>query len=287
MTNQDSPTVGIGLPVYNNSKHLSKTLDSLINQTYSNIFIYLSDDCSNDGTDAICELYAEKDKRIQYSRNEINVGPYENHKKVLSLSTTDYFMFSRGHEILSLNLIEECVRVMEEDRSLAFAFARTVWIDEKDNIIPNKPIGYIDTRGFDVVTRCALGLWNNPNCFYGLARSEAIKSIRIFVQSMGSDQIMLFEMALIGAFAHVPSTTRYRRYIYSEETFRKRVEKYKTITFKKLNIIERIWPYARTPFELILSLKKSNISIKNKILILFVILFNSPLRYLVSVGKQL
>ena len=63
------PSVGIGLPVYNNAKHISKILDTLLNQSYTNIVIYLSDDCSDDGTDEICRSYAERDNRIEYSKN--------------------------------------------------------------------------------------------------------------------------------------------------------------------------------------------------------------------------
>ena len=55
MTNNRLPSVGIGLPVYNNARHVSKTLDSLLNQSYTNIVIYLSDDCSDDGTGEICQ----------------------------------------------------------------------------------------------------------------------------------------------------------------------------------------------------------------------------------------
>ncbi|MBW1672192.1 MAG: glycosyltransferase family 2 protein [Deltaproteobacteria bacterium] len=287
MSKSDVPSVGIGLPVYNNSKYLSKTLDSLLSQTYPNIIIYLSDDCSDDGTDDICQLYAKRDNRIKYSRNEKNIGANANNKKVLAVASTDYFMFARGHEILSPNHIGDCVRILEEDETVVLAFATTKWIDDDGNIIPNKPIGYFDTRGFDVVTRCALIFWGNHNCYYGLSRTNVMKSIRGNEDIIGGDMLSLFEKAILGSFAHVCSSVRYRRYNYSGETYQKRIQRYKTGTYKQLKAIDHIFPLARLPYHIFLSAIRSKVLLADKIKILFVVLFNAPLRYIVSRGKQL
>lgn len=287
MTPNALPSVGIGLPVYNNAKHLSKTLDSLLNQTYRNITVYLSDDCSDDGTGDICQRYAGKDNRIRFSRNERNMGANANHAKVLSLATTEYFMFARGHEVLSSNHIADCVRILEADETVVLAFATTQWIDDDDTVVVKKPIGYFDTRGFDVVTRCALVLWGNYECFYGLTRTKAMKSIRALEEIMASGVITLLEMALRGSFAHIRSSIRYRRYHYSSETYHQRIQRYKASTYRHLGAIDRILPFARLPYHLFLSVLKSNVSKGDKIRILLVVLFNAPLRYLVSRGKQL
>jgi len=287
MTNNSLPSVGIGLPVYNNAKYLSKTLDSLLNQTYPNITVYLSDDCSDDGTHDICESYAKKDDRIKYFRNEENLGANGNLEKVLSLASTNYFMFARGHEILSPDHIRDCVRILEEDKKVVLSFVTTQWIDETNKIISNKPIGYFDTRGFDVVTRCALVFWGRLECFYGLTRTEVMKSIRFSENIIANDLIMLLEMALIGSFAHVRSGVRYRRYHYSGETYRKRLQRYRTGAYRQLKTIDRFFPFARLPYHLYLSVMKSKVSASDKIKILLVVLFNAPLKYIVSRGKQL
>ena len=136
ITNGDQtlPSVGIGLPVYNNAKYLPTLLDSLLNQTYPNIIIYISDNCSNDGTESICARYVAKDKRIKYHRNTKNIGANANSRKVLSMATTEYFMFSRGHEILSENLVEECVKILEKEDDVVLAFCTTKWIDDDNNV---------------------------------------------------------------------------------------------------------------------------------------------------------
>lgn len=287
MSGNTQPSVGIGLPVYNNAKYLPKLLDSIVNQSYPHITVYLSDDCSSDGSAEICRDYAARDNRIEYSRNKENIGANLNNRKVLASASTEYFMFSRGHEILSLNLVEECLHTLEENQESVLAFATTKWIDEEDNLIPNKSIGYFDTRGFDVVTRCALVFWGNWDLYYGLSRTSVLRSIRANEEIIGNDVISLLEKALLGSFAHASSAVRYRRYLYSGETYEKRMQRYKTGTHKNLKGIDRIFPLARLPYHLLRSVLKSKLRPADKLKILFVILSNAPLRYIVSKGKQL
>ena len=57
--------VDILLATYNGEKYLEEQLDSILNQTYSNFRLLISDDCSEDNTKQILEKYKQKDNRIQ------------------------------------------------------------------------------------------------------------------------------------------------------------------------------------------------------------------------------
>ena len=60
------------VPVYNVEKYINECVDSLISQTYKNLEIILVNDGSNDKSGAICDDYAERDKRIKviHKQNE-------------------------------------------------------------------------------------------------------------------------------------------------------------------------------------------------------------------------
>lgn len=63
-------TISVIVPVYNVERYLRKCLDSIINQTYSNLEIILVDDGSTDSSGNICDEYAQKDARIKVVHKE-------------------------------------------------------------------------------------------------------------------------------------------------------------------------------------------------------------------------
>ena len=78
-TFSEKPLITIGFPVYNiDEKFLYTALDSLLNQSYTNFELLISDDCSTDSTSRICCEYAKKDSRIRYIRQKKNLGHLHN-----------------------------------------------------------------------------------------------------------------------------------------------------------------------------------------------------------------
>ena len=57
--------ISIIIPAYNASKYITRTLDSICNQTYKNLEIIVVDDGSSDNTLEICKKQSEKDNRIK------------------------------------------------------------------------------------------------------------------------------------------------------------------------------------------------------------------------------
>ena len=56
--------VSVVVPIYNVENYLEECIESILNQTYSNIEVILIDDGSTDGSGALCDEYKKKDKRI-------------------------------------------------------------------------------------------------------------------------------------------------------------------------------------------------------------------------------
>ena len=58
--------ISIITPIYNGQSFLQETIETVLNQSYSNWELLLIDDGSTDNSKAICETYCKKDKRIKY-----------------------------------------------------------------------------------------------------------------------------------------------------------------------------------------------------------------------------
>tara|TARA_B100001175_G_scaffold198647_1_gene168694 strand:+ start:443 stop:1144 length:702 start_codon:yes stop_codon:yes gene_type:complete len=78
------------MSTYNSEETVSKSIDSMLNQTYENIEILIVDDCSNDNTYKICENYSRTNENIFIYRNNKNIGLTKSLNKLLNHSKGTY-----------------------------------------------------------------------------------------------------------------------------------------------------------------------------------------------------
>ena len=74
----DKPKVSLGIPIFNESKYILETVNSLINQTYENVEIIAIDNNSDDKSFNILENLSKKDSRLKIFKNTKNIGMSEN-----------------------------------------------------------------------------------------------------------------------------------------------------------------------------------------------------------------
>lgn len=84
--------VTVVVPVYNMEEHVNKSVDSLLNQTYSNYEIILIDDGSTDGSGKICDDLAEKHTMIR-TVHKANGGLSSARNRGLEEATGEYIIF--------------------------------------------------------------------------------------------------------------------------------------------------------------------------------------------------
>lgn len=135
--------VDILLTSYNtNIQFLKEQIDSILNQTYKNFNLLISDDNSID-KELIKTLkeYEQKDKRIQLYLNNENKGFLKNFEYLLNKSTENYIMFSDHDDIWHKDKIEKSLKkIIESDVSLVYSDATQ--IDEKGEILHNSYLKY-------------------------------------------------------------------------------------------------------------------------------------------------
>lgn len=130
--------ITVGIPVYNGEKFIAKTLDSILNQTYKNLEIIVSDNGSSDKTVEIVREYIKKDRRLKLNQNVENLGYSGNLNKIIELSDSDYIAIYHADDIYEATIIEEQVKFLQENKELAGCFTLGKMIDENNNYIKNK-----------------------------------------------------------------------------------------------------------------------------------------------------
>lgn len=107
---QKNDLISIIVPIFNVEKYLRMCLDSIENQTYSNIEVLLIDDGSTDDSGKICQEYIARDSRFRYVKKE-NGGISDARNKGIDISNGEYITFVDSDDWLSMTYVEELYKV--------------------------------------------------------------------------------------------------------------------------------------------------------------------------------
>lgn len=124
--NSDLPLVSILVASYNNGKYLEECLDSAVNQTYPNIEIIIADDCSNDDSREIAQIFANQYDKITLIFREKNIGACANmNDAILNYASGKYIKVLDSDDYLDINCITNLVEKIESDSNrYAFAYGK-------------------------------------------------------------------------------------------------------------------------------------------------------------------
>jgi glycosyltransferase involved in cell wall biosynthesis len=138
------PLVSICIPTYNQGEFIEHTINSILNQSYTNLEIIVYDNCSTDNTEDIIKKIDSP--KIKYIKNESNVGYVENCNRCLGASHGKYIALLHSDDIYESTFVEEEVRVMENDVAIGAVFCISNLIDRFGNLISksNLPIESIE-----------------------------------------------------------------------------------------------------------------------------------------------
>lgn len=132
--------VSIIIITYNSEKYVQQTLDSIKFQTYVNIELIVSDDCSSDATVEICKQWIDKNKK-RFARTELiksntNTGISENCNRGVKISKGAWIKIIAGDDILSKECIQRYMRhIVNEKKIIDFVYSSVNHIDAYGNVI--------------------------------------------------------------------------------------------------------------------------------------------------------
>ncbi|AFZ13618.1 glycosyl transferase family 2 [Crinalium epipsammum PCC 9333] len=130
-TNRES-LVSIIIPTYNRSAYLKDAIESVVQQTYQNIEIIVSDDYSTESPQATVESF--KDKRIRFRRNTTNLGVALNVTKALKEVQGKYIAYLNDDDIWNKDFLEKLVPHLDFHQDVVLAFCDHYIIDSDGKI---------------------------------------------------------------------------------------------------------------------------------------------------------
>ena len=106
--------ISIIVPVYNVESYLKECLESIRQQTFTDIEVILVNDGSTDGSREICERYCEKDIRFRLINQE-NQGQSVARNRGVKESVGQFIMFVDSDDVINTNVLEVLLPYMKTD----------------------------------------------------------------------------------------------------------------------------------------------------------------------------
>lgn len=129
IVNTENSLVSIIVSTYNSSKYVLETLESAKAQSYQNIELIVSDDCSTDNTVEVCRKWIDANKvrfvRVELITVEKNTGVSANANRSLNAAEGEWIKYIAGDDILLADCIENNMKfVQRSNEKLSFLFSR-------------------------------------------------------------------------------------------------------------------------------------------------------------------
>lgn len=119
--------VSIVVVTYNSAKYVLETLESAKNQTYKNIELIVSDDCSTDNTVEICEKWLSKNANRFVNTDIVtvakNTGVSANCNRAIKNATSNWVKFMAGDDIFLPNCIEDNMNYVKNNKGALVTFS--------------------------------------------------------------------------------------------------------------------------------------------------------------------
>lgn len=199
------PRLSIGLPVFNGELYLEAAIQSVLDSTYQDWELIVSDNASTDRTVEIVEAAAIRDPRIRLDRNPINIGALANFNRVFALSRGEYFKWLAYDDICGPDLLTRCIDVLDRDESIVLCSGRFREIDQFGEEIREQPYALnLDSQSPHKRLRELMRTDRGHPILYGVIRAHALRQTGLMAPYHGSDRALLAQLTLLGRLWEIP-----------------------------------------------------------------------------------
>jgi glycosyltransferase involved in cell wall biosynthesis len=136
----NNPVVSVLIPSYNHESYIEETIQSILNQTFQDFEIIITDDGSSDKT--VDKIKNFSDPRIHLHVFKENQGACKALNNCILNSKGKYITYISSDDVWELNKLEKQLKYLEENPSIHVLFTKAKIIDENSNPYTNKEHPY-------------------------------------------------------------------------------------------------------------------------------------------------
>lgn len=215
------PYLTLGMPVYNCAEYLSRTLESLLAQSFSDFEILISDDRSTDETAEIASEYAKKDRRIHFHQNPRNLGIYLNFNLPLIFARGRYFMWAGQDDLWEPDYVGSMIQLLEDEPHAVMALPALDHIDGEDHVFHSYPhLTDLEARDrLDTMRRFISqdDVLGKTNAFHAIVRTAPLRQIGGYTRwcrfMFGEDTLLAFRLLEYGTIRIHPDPLWHKRWL--------------------------------------------------------------------------
>lgn len=224
-----SPRLSIGMPVYNGERFLAEAIESLLEQTFGDWEVIISDNGSTDRTEEICREYADREPRIRYQRHEQNRGAIWNFNHVFALARGEYFKWWSYDDRCAPTFLQRCVQVLDTHPDVVWCHTQSAKIDGEGTRLTKDPDAHPGFAGWVHTSQAGLPRqhFDSPRphqrfrgvllgtdwCVdsYGVIRADALRKTCLLPYCYGAEKVLMADLSLQGPYHEVPETLFFQR----------------------------------------------------------------------------
>lgn len=127
--------ISIVLPIYNGAKYMRQSIESVLEQGYTDFELIIVNDCSTDETAEIIEEYRKKDDRIKVIENEVNLRLPQSLNIGLSKANGRYLTWTSDDNCYKVNALEDMYSYLTQNLEVGLVYSDMELINKNDQII--------------------------------------------------------------------------------------------------------------------------------------------------------
>lgn len=176
------PAISVIVPVYKVEKYINKCIDSILEQTFIDFELLLVDDGSPDNCGAICDTYAQRDKRVKVIHKE-NGGLSDARNVALDVMQGEYVFFVDSDDWITNDALETMYSALRRTGAeVATGNIISVYEDGKEKTLYSPTSVETILKGEELLTTLL-----RPNACNRLYKAEIFKNLRYPVERLYED----------------------------------------------------------------------------------------------------